>query len=155
MLYTYFAAQGDREEAMTAVDIDAELAGGVVKGVDRLGELARLESVLTGRSLDEIRSDPRHGWVVSEFDEGDCVVLSFTDPLTRALASIEPDVLGQTVSNAADAGGLLHTYEHKDELCSCEQEQLDPVGWEFGRQGALNIFACPNDVTQAFKLHID
>ncbi|WP_370964584.1 hypothetical protein [Amycolatopsis sp. cg9] len=49
----------------------------------------------------------------------------------------------------------LHTYEHKDELCSCEQGELDPVGWEFGRQGALNIFACPNDVTHAFRLHID
>ncbi|RSM37877.1 hypothetical protein DMA12_35340 [Amycolatopsis balhimycina DSM 5908] len=49
----------------------------------------------------------------------------------------------------------LHSYEHKDALCSCEQDQPDPVGWEFGRQGAFNIFACPNDVTHAFKLHID
>ncbi|MBE1493987.1 hypothetical protein H4696_001087 [Amycolatopsis lexingtonensis] len=49
----------------------------------------------------------------------------------------------------------LHTYENEDELCSCEVGRLDPVGWEFGRQGALNIFACPSDCTHAFKLHID
>jgi len=49
----------------------------------------------------------------------------------------------------------LHTYEHENELCSCEGGQLAPVGWEFGRQGALNIFTCPEDSTHAFKLHID
>ncbi|KDN21559.1 hypothetical protein [Amycolatopsis rifamycinica] len=49
----------------------------------------------------------------------------------------------------------LHTYEHRDELCSCEQDELQPAGWEFGRQGALNIFTCPEDSTHAFRLHID
>ena len=107
VLYPYFAAQGDREAATTAAGIDAELAGVVVKGVDPLDELVRLESVLTGRSLEEIRSDPRHGSVVAEFDEGDCVVLSLTDPLTRALASAEPDVLRRAVLNASGSGGAL------------------------------------------------
>jgi hypothetical protein len=103
VLYTYFAAQGDREAA-TAARVDAELAGLVVKGADPMDELARLEAVLTGRSRDEIRSDPRHGSVVEESDDGDCVVLSLTDPLTRALASAEPDVLRRAVSNAARSG---------------------------------------------------
>lgn len=49
----------------------------------------------------------------------------------------------------------LHTYEHKDELCPCEQNQLDPVGWVFGRDGALNIFTCPRDISHPFQLHID
>ncbi|QKV74194.1 hypothetical protein [Amycolatopsis sp. Hca4] len=107
MLYSYFAAKGDREAEMAAARVDGELDGLVVKGADPTDELARLQAVLTGRSLDEIRSDPRHGSVVVEFDEGDCVVLPLTDPLTTALASVEPDVLLQAVSNAAGAGGAL------------------------------------------------
>lgn len=107
MLYTYFAAKGDREAEMAAARVDAELDGLVVKGADPLDELARLEAVLTGRSLDEIRSDPQHGSVVAEFDEGDCVVLPLTDPLTTALASAELDVLRQAVSKDVGAGGAL------------------------------------------------
>ncbi len=122
MLYTYFAAQGDREAATTAAGIDTELAGVTVKGVDPLDELACLESVLTGRSLDETRSDPRHGCVVAEFDEGDCVVLSLTDRLTKALASTGPDVLRRTVSNAADAGGLLSTVAERAALAEFTAE---------------------------------
>jgi hypothetical protein len=49
----------------------------------------------------------------------------------------------------------LHTYEHQDELCSCPPGPLDAVGWEFGRQGALNVFTCPADVTHPFQLHLD
>ncbi|MEA5367214.1 hypothetical protein VA596_47340 [Amycolatopsis sp., V23-08] len=107
MLYTYFAAQGDRDAAKAAARVDDELDGLMVKGADPTDELTRLEAVLTGRSLDEIRSDPRHGSVVAESDEGDCVVLSLTDPLTRVLASAEPDVLRRAVSNASSAGGSL------------------------------------------------
>jgi len=44
VLYTYFAAQGDREAATAAAHVDVELAGLVVKGADPMDELARLDA---------------------------------------------------------------------------------------------------------------
>ncbi|GAA2999066.1 DUF1963 domain-containing protein [Actinokineospora diospyrosa] len=38
----------------------------------------------------------------------------------------------------------LHTEEANDG-CSCETDETT-VGWQFGRDGALNILVCPNDV---------
>ncbi|KJK44450.1 hypothetical protein UK23_29385 [Lentzea aerocolonigenes] len=31
----------------------------------------------------------------------------------------------------------------------------DDVGWEFGREGVLNVFMCPRDVNHPFEVHID
>jgi hypothetical protein len=28
-------------------------------------------------------------------------------------------------------------------------------GWAFGREGALNVFACPRDLRHPIKLHVD
>ncbi|MCE6996116.1 hypothetical protein LZG04_15080 [Saccharothrix sp. S26] len=49
----------------------------------------------------------------------------------------------------------LHTSEHDDDLCSCGRDAVDPAQWEFGREGALNIFTCPTDSRHPFKLAID
>ncbi|MFD5247230.1 DUF1963 domain-containing protein [Amycolatopsis sp. NPDC058340] len=49
----------------------------------------------------------------------------------------------------------FHTHESQDDRCSCPQPQRNPVGWRFGRDGALNVFACTQDVTHTVKPHID
>ncbi|MFI5592483.1 hypothetical protein ACIA5G_46065 [Amycolatopsis sp. NPDC051758] len=122
MLYTYFVAQGDRDAATVAARVDAELAGLVVKGADPMDGLARLEAVLTGRSVDEIQSDPRYGSVVAESDEGDWVVLSLTDPLTSVLAAAELDVLRRAVTKAAGAGGSLSIVADRSALAEFTAE---------------------------------
>ncbi|MFI6094600.1 hypothetical protein ACIA8G_03550 [Lentzea sp. NPDC051213] len=53
---------------------------------------------------------------------------------------------------------LLALYTHEEpekELCSCEVAERAVVGWEFGREGALNVFACTEDVRHPIKLHVD
>jgi hypothetical protein len=61
-------------------------------------------------------------------------------------------------SCGADRRLLLALYTHEEpekELCSCEVAGRAVVGWEFGREGALNVFACTTDVQHPIKLHID
>ncbi|MEU0883164.1 hypothetical protein ABZ345_31530 [Lentzea sp. NPDC005914] len=53
---------------------------------------------------------------------------------------------------------LLALYTHEEpekELCSCEVAERAVVGWEFGREGALTVFACTQDVQHPIKRHVD
>jgi len=61
------------------------------KGVDPT-HLARLEEILTGRSYDEVNADPRQAALIApaEEDIDGCMVLSVTDTLRDALASLKP-----------------------------------------------------------------
>jgi hypothetical protein len=64
----------------------------------RLDDLAGLESLLTGRSVEEITADPRcYAKVATEFDEDAgvdlCGVMAVTDTFTRALAAADPSTL--------------------------------------------------------------
>ncbi|MFU8876450.1 hypothetical protein [Micromonospora sp. SL4-19] len=75
------------------------------KGVDPTG-LARLEEILTGRSYDEVSADPRQAALIGparheELDGG--MVLSVTDTLRDALASLEPSALPQVAREWASA----------------------------------------------------
>ncbi|WP_030438997.1 hypothetical protein [Actinoplanes subtropicus] len=61
------------------------------KGVDPTS-LARLEEILTGRSYDDVNADPRQAALIApaEEDVDGCMVLSVTDTLRDALASLKP-----------------------------------------------------------------
>ncbi len=48
----------------------------------------------------------------------------------------------------------LATEEH-EVGCGCEVVEEEPAGWSFTRQGMLNVFTCPADVTHPFKVRID
>ncbi|SEE16556.1 hypothetical protein SAMN04489729_6549 [Amycolatopsis lurida] len=39
--------------------------------------------------------------------------------------------------------------------CGCEVAEGEAAGWSFRRQGVLNVFTCPADVTHPFKIRID
>ena len=73
------------------------------KGVDPF-DLARLEEMLTGRSHEEVCADPRHAAMIAparpeDADEG--MVLSVTDALRDALASLEPSALPEVARHWA------------------------------------------------------
>jgi hypothetical protein len=66
------------------------------QGVDPAIALARLEEILTGRSYDEVRADPRQAALIgpSRHEEIDGrMVLSVTDPLRDVLASLDASAL--------------------------------------------------------------
>ena len=48
----------------------------------------------------------------------------------------------------------LHTFERQDGSCSCAVDDTE-VGWELGREGALNIYVCPQDVRHRVHVHVD
>jgi hypothetical protein len=101
--YAYFTAEDD-EAAAAAFALGAwpppTFPGegmGLTEDV-RLDELAYLESLLTGRSPEEITADPRcYAKIVSEFDEDAgvdlCGIMAVTDTFTRALAAADLSAL--------------------------------------------------------------
>lgn len=94
--YAYFTAEDD-EAAAAAFALGAWPPPtfptkdiGLTEDV-RLDELADLESLLTGRSVQEITADPRCcAKIVTEFDEDAgvdvCGIMAVTDTFTQALA---------------------------------------------------------------------
>ncbi|WP_436532736.1 hypothetical protein [Actinoplanes sp. HUAS TT8] len=74
------------------------------KGVDST-RLARLEQILTGRPDDEVKADPRQAALVApaEEDIDGCLVLSVSDTVRDALASLEPAAQPQVARQWADA----------------------------------------------------
>jgi hypothetical protein len=44
----------------------------------------------------------------------------------------------------------------EDEVsCGCERRDDEEVGWEFGEQGALNVFLCPTDPRHPIKVRTE
>ncbi|GAA4967408.1 hypothetical protein [Actinoplanes utahensis] len=74
------------------------------KGVDPT-RLARLEEILSSRSYDEVNADPRQASLIApaEEDIDGCMVLSVTDTLRDALASLEPAAQSQAARQWANA----------------------------------------------------
>lgn len=79
--------------------------------LDAVHPFARLEEFLTGRPYDDVVADPRHdGLVAPSPEEVDgCIVLSITDTLRDALASLDgsalPDLAQRWANAEFDASG--------------------------------------------------
>jgi hypothetical protein len=79
----------------------------------RVDELPDLESLLTGRSVEEITADPRcYAEIVSELDEHagveECGIMAVTDTFTRALAAADLSTLPEQYYGST----LPETYYH-------------------------------------------
>jgi hypothetical protein len=95
MFTDYFAAGSD-EAAAAAIEGPGERFDTVqLKGVDPAVKLARLETLLTGRSFDEISEDERSAGLVA--DDGERLVLTVTDELVTALADADSERLRSVV----------------------------------------------------------
>lgn len=66
-----------------------------VKGIDPVVQLGTLEELITGRAFDDILDDPRSGHTVAMRDEGELLVVTLTDSLSKALAGVDDDVFEQ------------------------------------------------------------
>lgn len=62
-----------------------------LKGIDPFIQLATLEELLTGRPYADVVADPRSGHVVESRDDGERLISTITDALTRALIEAEDE----------------------------------------------------------------
>lgn len=98
MFTNYFAAASD-ELAAEAIDGPGERFDTVsLKGLDPAVKLARLETLLTGRSFDEVVEDDRSAAMVAMVDDGERLVLTVTDELFTALAGSDEARLRSVVA---------------------------------------------------------
>ncbi|MGG7102212.1 hypothetical protein [Rhodococcus sp. 24CO] len=105
----YFTAPSDAVAA-TALD-DGPIDPVQAKRVDPVVSLSRLESVLTGRTYDEITAEPRRGSLVAVNDDGDTYILTVADDLRDALAGLD----AEGVMAAARAWTIDETIEPSEE----------------------------------------
>jgi hypothetical protein len=108
VLYDYFAAGSD-EAAAATIDRDAgpSKAGDdgpafdtvPTKGIDPYVQMGTLEEILTGVPYATVIEDPRLGNVLADRDGGNRLVMTLTEALQSALASVDT----AAVTRAADA----------------------------------------------------
>jgi len=101
--YAYFTAEDDEAAAAAFALGSWPLPTYPTKDIGltediRLDDLADLEGLLTGQSVQEITADPRcYAKIATDFDEGAgvdlCGIMSVTDTFTRALAAAELSTL--------------------------------------------------------------
>ncbi|MBC6450429.1 hypothetical protein [Actinokineospora xionganensis] len=97
MFTDYFAAASD-EAAAGAIDGPGGKFDTVqLKGLDPAVKLARLEALLTGRTLDQVIEDERSAAMIAMADDGERLVLTVTDELFTALAEADEAQLRSVV----------------------------------------------------------
>ncbi|MEU0073673.1 hypothetical protein ABZ027_29615 [Streptomyces sp. NPDC006332] len=94
VLYGYYRAADDQDAGRAVVREDEEPSGTgydqfVLKGIDPVVNLLPAESLITGRSQDAVKADPRHGHLVAMVGNGEIVSVSLTDTLRDALVSFD------------------------------------------------------------------
>lgn len=72
------------------------------KGVDPAILLGSLEEILTGRSYDEVKADPRQGGLIATSDDEGRVIVSVTGTLRDALAAADPAGLADVAERWED-----------------------------------------------------
>jgi hypothetical protein len=101
VLYDYFAAPDDAAAGAVIDEGPAGLFETVATKIDCVVELAYVEELLGGRSVDEQLDDPRTGGVVEQCDER--LVLSISEEMQAALASLPDAELPQIARMWAQA----------------------------------------------------
>lgn len=94
VLYGYYSAADDKDAGRAIVREDEQPSGTgydqfVLKGIDPTVNLLPAESLITGRSQDEVKADPRHGHLVAMVGEGEVVSVSLTDTFRDALVRFD------------------------------------------------------------------
>ncbi|MGW2787632.1 hypothetical protein ACWC3X_41660 [Streptomyces populi] len=94
VIHGYFAAADDDDAVRAVVREDGESTatgydGFDVNGMDPTVDLFPAEVILSGRSAETVRADPRHGHLIAMADEGQLLCLSLTDALRDALAAAD------------------------------------------------------------------
>ncbi|MFJ3881015.1 hypothetical protein ACIPW5_26675 [Streptomyces sp. NPDC090077] len=112
VLFGYYAAADDADAARAVVledgqPTETEYDSFVVKGVDPVVALLPAEALITGRTPDSVKTDPRHGHLAGMAGDGEIVTLSLTDSLRDSLARSDRGQLADVARawSASDAFG--------------------------------------------------
>jgi len=131
VLYDYFAAPDDAAAGAVADEGPADAFDTVATKIDCVVELAYVEELLGGRSLDEQLDDPRAGGLVEQLGEGDHLVLTISDEMQTALAAAPDTELSRVAREwakveefhgVADPAGLESVLR---ELCALARNARD------------------------------
>jgi hypothetical protein len=127
--YDYFAAPSD--EAAAAVIMDGPEQFPVVETtwLDAAVVMGKLEELLTGRPYDEVAEDPRCAEDLAVAHGGELLVLTVTDGLRDALASVD------------ELGGVAADWARIEELRGIDAGLLEDV---LGQLKALAAAAVQN-----------
>ncbi|MYW66679.1 hypothetical protein GTY65_21810 [Streptomyces sp. SID8379] len=106
----YFSAADD-ETAAAQLDV-GEVPGAVCgNGIDPAVMIGNLEALLTGRSYDDVRADPRQAALVAQEEDCAVVVTTLTDGLRDALAGAD----ARALRTAAAAWGRTEEFDGDEE----------------------------------------
>ncbi|MFE7099503.1 hypothetical protein [Streptomyces erythrochromogenes] len=110
-LFGYYAAADDEDAVRAVAREDGQPMGTgydsfTVKGIDPVVELLPAEVLITGRTADAIKADPRHGHLVGTVADGEVVTLSLTDSFRDSLARVDLKLLGE-VAHGWSASGVF------------------------------------------------
>ena len=103
VLSDYFAAPDDAAAGAVIDEGPAGIFDTVTTKIDCVVELAYVEELLGGRSVDEQLDDPRTGGLVEQRDEGQRLVLTVSHAMQVALASAPDAELPQIACEWAQA----------------------------------------------------
>ncbi|WSQ09804.1 hypothetical protein OG604_19680 [Streptomyces sp. NBC_01231] len=150
VLYGYYSAADDQDAGRAIVREDEQPSGTgydqfVLKGIDPVANLLPAESLITGRSQDEVKADPRHGHLVAMVGDGEIVSVSLTDTFRDALVSFDPALFdavaqGWSVSDAFDSPPDKDTV---DDLAAFLRELTDLAQRATAKGHRLYCWICP------------
>ncbi|WTW92075.1 hypothetical protein OG216_01225 [Streptomycetaceae bacterium NBC_01309] len=109
VLFGYYAAADDQDAGRAIVRDDDEPSGTgcdglVVKGIDPVVDLVPAEALITGRSAEEVKADPRHGRLIAMVGDGEVVSVALTDVFRDRLAAFDRELLEDVARGWAASG---------------------------------------------------
>lgn len=109
VLFGYYAAADDQDAGRAIVRDDDEPSGTgydglVVKGIDPVVDLVPAEVLITGRSAEEVKADPRHGHLIAMVGDGEVASVTLTDVFRDRLAAFDRELLEDVAQGWAASG---------------------------------------------------
>lgn len=146
VIYGYYAAADDAHAAGAIVREDDEPFGAgydevEVKGIDPMVDLLPAETLITGRSAEAVKADPRHVELIAMVGEGEVVSVSLTDTFRDALASFDRALLDAVAEGWATAGDFS-TPPNPSDLADFLRRLSDLAERAVGRGYRLYCWIC-------------
>ncbi|KAB1990097.1 hypothetical protein [Streptomyces triticiradicis] len=146
VIHGYFAAADDGDAVRAVVREDGESTatgydGFDVNGMDPTVDLLPAEVILSGRSAETVRADPRHGHLIATADDGQLLCLSLTDALRDALAAADHGSL-HDVARAWAASDVFPAPPDPDGLAEFLEQAVGLAGRAVERGHRLYCWIC-------------
>ncbi len=147
VLYGYYAAADDQDARRAMVRDDGEPIGSgfdeiVVKGIDPAVDLLTAEVLITGRSADAVKADPRRSQLVGMVAGGVVTSVSLTDLFRDSLAGFDRELLEDVAKGWATSGGFYKP-PGTDELTDFLRRLADLAQRAVARGHRLYCWICP------------